>query len=125
MFKPKSRASATTEYALILGTVFLSLIGMNIYLKRGIQARVKDLTTHFIVQDLYEGRAVGDRWHQFDGGGNSMSAADITFASTQAQRTANQQSTEEVSQGTTRIANETSVAEGWEDLLPTPAPPAP
>lgn len=124
MFKPKSRASATTEYALILGTVFLSLIGMNIYLKRGIQARVKDLTTHFIVRDLYEGRAPADQRHQFVAG-NSDSSAEVTVASTQVQRTANQQSTEEFSQGTTRSANETSVAEGWEDLLPTPAPPAP
>lgn len=120
MYRPKSRASATTEYALILGTVFLSLIGMNIYLKRGIQARVKDLTTHFIVRDLYEGRAPADLRHQFDGGSNSMSAADVIVASTQVQRTANQQSTEEVSQDITRSANETGVSEGWEDLLPPP-----
>jgi hypothetical protein len=119
MHRPKSRASAITEYALILGTVFLSLVGMNIYLKRGIQARVKDLTTHFIVQDLYEGRAPADQRHQFVGG-NSRSAADITFTGTQAQRTANNQSTDEVTQGTARSASETSVSEGWEDLLPVP-----
>lgn len=119
MFKPKSKASATTEYALILGTVFLSLIGMNTYLKRGIQARVKDLTTHFIVQDLYEGKAPADQRHQFVAG-NSDSNAEVTVASTQVQRTANQQSTEEVSQDITRSANETGVSEGWEDLLPPP-----
>lgn len=117
MFKKKSRASTITEYALILGTVFLSLVGMNTYLKRGIQARVKDLTTHFIVRDLYE----GNLGHQFVAG-NSISSADITFASSQTQQTANQQTTDNFIQGTTRSANETSVAEGWEDLLPTPTP---
>jgi hypothetical protein len=121
MFKPKSRASATTEYAFILGTVFLSLIGMNIYLKRGIQARVKDLTTHLIVKDLYEELAPEGRSHQFVAG-NSQSSADITTTSSQTQRTTNQQTTDNFIQGITRSANETSVAEGWEDLLPTPTP---
>ncbi|MBM3250499.1 MAG: hypothetical protein FJZ09_06665 [Candidatus Omnitrophica bacterium] len=53
MFKKKSKIKANSllEYALMLGVVSLALIGMNIYVKRGVQARVADLTDYFIGTD--------------------------------------------------------------------------
>lgn len=41
-------ASSFMEYVLILGVVSAVLIGMNIYLKRGIQGRLKEMTDYFI-----------------------------------------------------------------------------
>lgn len=46
-FKDKS-ASSFMEYVLILGVVSAILIGMNTYLKRGIQNRLKEMTDYFI-----------------------------------------------------------------------------
>ena len=42
------RASAIMQYALIVGVVSLALAGMNIYVKRGMQGKVKQLTDTFI-----------------------------------------------------------------------------
>jgi len=50
-FKDKA-ASSFMEYVIILGVASAFLIGMNTYLKRGIQARLKDMTDYFIVRDL-------------------------------------------------------------------------
>ena len=36
------------EYTIILGVVSLALITMNIYIKRGLQGKVKDMTDYFI-----------------------------------------------------------------------------
>lgn len=53
MFKKKlnKRANSLLEYALMMGVVSLALIGMNIYIKRGVQARVADLADYFIGTD--------------------------------------------------------------------------
>lgn len=40
--------SSFMEYAIVIGIVSLLLIGMNIYIKRGVQAKVKDMTDYFI-----------------------------------------------------------------------------
>jgi len=50
-------ANSLVEYAFILGVVVLALSMMNIYVKRGFQGRVKDMTDYFIgggreVQDI-------------------------------------------------------------------------
>lgn len=44
----RRRASALMEYAIILGVVGAALITMNIYIKRGVQGRVKDMADYFI-----------------------------------------------------------------------------
>ena len=46
-FKDKA-ASSFMEYALILGVASAVLIGMNTYIKRGIQGRLKEMTDYFI-----------------------------------------------------------------------------
>jgi len=40
--------SSFMEYAIVIGIVSLLLTGMNIYIKRGVQAKVKDMTDYFI-----------------------------------------------------------------------------
>jgi len=40
--KQNSKAQSITEYAVLLGIVSLALIGMQVYMKRGLQAAVKD-----------------------------------------------------------------------------------
>ncbi|MFA5411446.1 MAG: hypothetical protein WC321_06300 [Candidatus Omnitrophota bacterium] len=42
------RASAFMEYAIILGVVATALLTMNIYVKRGLQGKVKDMADYFI-----------------------------------------------------------------------------
>lgn len=44
----KKAADSLTEYALILGIVSLALVGMNTYIKRGVQGRIKDMADNFI-----------------------------------------------------------------------------
>jgi Flp pilus assembly pilin Flp len=53
MFKKKlnKRANSLLEYALMAGVVSLALITMNIYIKRGVQARVADLSDYFLGTD--------------------------------------------------------------------------
>ena len=46
--RKKETASALLDYAVILGIVSLVFMSMNIYIKRGIQAKVKDMTDNFI-----------------------------------------------------------------------------
>lgn len=44
----KQAAASFLEYAIILGVVSVVLIGMNTYIKRGIQGRLKEMTDYFI-----------------------------------------------------------------------------
>ncbi|MBU1998962.1 MAG: hypothetical protein KKE64_05660, partial [Candidatus Omnitrophica bacterium] len=48
IFFNKKRGNALGEYALILGIVTIALVSMNVYMKRGIQGKVKDMTDYFI-----------------------------------------------------------------------------
>ena len=40
--------SSFMEYVIVIGLVSLLLTGMNIYIKRGVQAKLKDMTDYFI-----------------------------------------------------------------------------
>lgn len=42
------RGSSFMEYMIVIGIVSLVLTGMNIYIKRGMQAQLKDMTDYFI-----------------------------------------------------------------------------
>lgn len=44
----KISAFAILEYAIVLGVIFAALIGMNTYIKRGLQGRVKSMADNFI-----------------------------------------------------------------------------
>jgi Flp pilus assembly pilin Flp len=46
--KMKKRGSTFMEYAMILGVVSAVFIGMNTYIKRGLQGRLKEMTDFFI-----------------------------------------------------------------------------
>src|SRR3989338_5151144 len=54
----KRAASSFMEYVLILGVVSAVLIGMNTYIKRGMQNRLKEMTDYFIsptqLEELYK-----------------------------------------------------------------------
>ena len=56
--RPCHKAQSFVEYALLLSLVLAALGAMNIYAKRSIQAKVKDMTDFFIspeqVADTYE-----------------------------------------------------------------------
>ena len=42
------RAQSITEYVIVLGLVAAALISMQVYVKRGVQAKVKDMTDAFL-----------------------------------------------------------------------------
>jgi Flp pilus assembly pilin Flp len=52
MYKRKHKAQSTVEYAVLIAIVAAAFVGMQIYLKRGIQGRVRDMaeqisSTHY------------------------------------------------------------------------------
>lgn len=49
------RGQTTAEYAVVVGVVIAAIVAMQIYVKRGMQAKVKDVTDNFTSQ------AVGGR----------------------------------------------------------------
>lgn len=113
MSKPNTKAQSVVEYAFMLGVVYMAITGMNLYLKRGIQARVKDLTVKLIADGLYpQGK------HQFAGVGNAQSFSDTKTENTQSRQTTGSIAEAVVIENTTRIGKEITVPEGWEDVLP-------
>lgn len=44
------KAQSTAEYAIVLGVVITALVAMQIYVKRGINAKVKNVTNHMTTQ---------------------------------------------------------------------------
>lgn len=41
---------STAEYAIVLGVVITALVAMQVYVKRGINAKIKDVTNHLSTQ---------------------------------------------------------------------------
>jgi len=50
----RSKAQSTAEYAIVIGVVIAVAVGMQIYVKRGLQAKVKGVT------DFNDSQAVSD-----------------------------------------------------------------
>ena len=120
MLKRNTKAMSVVEYALMLSVVCLAIAGMNLYLKRGIQARLKDLTTNLIAKDLY-GLAVPS--HQFVAGNAASDYTVVTnskaeMATSQNQLTGNTDTTIYPDENVTRQGADYGVPEGWEDYLP-------
>lgn len=111
MGKLNRKASAVMEYAIVLGVVSMALTGMSAYLRRGIQAKTKDLTTSLIAKDLY-GRGV----HQYVSGG-AASKSNTTYNSEANQITSGNTTSNVITETITRAADEQSVQTGWEDYL--------
>lgn len=119
MLKRNTKALSVVEYALMLSVVYLAIAGMNLYLKRGIQARVKDLTTNLIAKDL----PLAEREHQFVAGNSASDYRVVTnnrmnIATSQDQRTGDTTTVVFPDENVTRRGTDYSVPEGWEDYLP-------
>lgn len=105
MFNLKSiRGSSITEYALIAGVVYAALAGMNLYLKRGLQARVKDLTTHFISEDQFIA-------------GNTKSDSEVSSRVFSNQRTEGNTTRSFTRENMSSESQALSAPEGFEDML--------
>lgn len=60
----KKRASSFMEYAIVLGVISAVLVGMNTYVKRGMQGRLKEMTDYFIssqqLTEIYSTESTSD-----------------------------------------------------------------
>jgi|SRR3989338_1213698 len=110
------KASGVMEYALVLAAVSVAVSGMFIYLKRGVQARVKDMTNGLVVKELYYDVDIENRTHQYLSG-QSGSEAQTEYDSTSHQDTLGNSTTSTVSETTVSSFSEESVPEGWEAEL--------
>lgn len=70
MIKFRQKAEGILEYVFIMGAISLALTTMNVYVKRGIQARIRDITHEHISQD------------QFISNGNSQTKYSSGFTTT-------------------------------------------
>lgn len=104
------------EYALVLAVVSAAVSGMFIYLKRGMQARVKDLTNGLVVKELYYDRDIANRTHQFLAT-QSGSDGQTEYNSNSYQDTAGKSTTNTIAETTVSNSSEESVPEGWEGEL--------
>ena len=123
MLKRNTKALSVVEYALMLSVVYLAIAGMNLYLKRGIQARVRDLTANLMVKDLYERPMDEPRMHQFVAGNAKSDYRVVTnsaanIVTSQDQRTGDMTTVTFPDENVARQGTDYSVPEGWEDYLP-------
>jgi hypothetical protein len=51
-------ANIFTEYVVVFGIVSLALVAMNIYIKRGIQGRIKEMSDYFIAPEADHTEAI-------------------------------------------------------------------
>lgn len=132
MFTWNRKASSVLEYAIALGIVSMTLTAMSTYLKRGIQARVKDMTTGLIVEDLYDRHQDAlacdpndpdyldcielQGVHQYVAN-TAQSESAVTMTNTRNETTVGKARTNTFTEQTTRIADDDSVMQGWEDCL--------
>ena len=106
------KASGVMEYALVLAAVSVAVSGMFIYLKRGVQARVKDITNGLVVKELY---TKGSEYQYL--ANQSGSDAQSEYNSTSYQDTNGNSATNTIHETTMSSSAEESVPEGWEDEL--------
>jgi hypothetical protein len=60
-FNRKSRAQSTAEYAILIGLVIAAAVAMQVYVKRGLQARVHDASQLLVTQSNILDTADGQR----------------------------------------------------------------
>jgi len=46
----KTKAQSTAEYAILIGLIIAAAVGMQTYVKRGIQGRIKDTSDNYVTQ---------------------------------------------------------------------------
>jgi hypothetical protein len=72
------RAQTITEIALILATVGLVFIGMEIYVRRGVQSRIKSLTDNMIGTEQYEYTVDVSGYDVIDSNASSSGSSRVT-----------------------------------------------
>lgn len=55
MFRLTRKAQTTAEYAIVIGLVIAAVLAMQVYVKRGLQGRVKDAVDHTDPSDTITG----------------------------------------------------------------------
>lgn len=104
------KAGGVMEYVLVLGVVSAAVSGMFIYLKRGVQARVKDMTNGLVVKEL----SLTERQYMAN-----LSSSDATteYNSASYQDILGNSATNTVNETIVSNSSEESVPEGWEGEL--------
>ncbi|MDD4907723.1 MAG: hypothetical protein PHJ00_01515 [Candidatus Omnitrophica bacterium] len=101
----RSRGQSIWEYVTVLGLVSLVVIAMQVYFKRGVQGRLKDLADSQISSQQYvSGETKSDAVTTSQGTAQSTLQSNVTGTTTQ--------------DTTTRHSTDNTVGEGWQDLLP-------
>ncbi len=101
----RRRGQSLWEYVAILGIVSLAVVAMQVYFKRGVQGRLKDLADSQISSEQYvSGESKSDTVTTSQNSATSSLQGNVT--STTMQDT------------TTRHSTENTAPEGWNDLLP-------
>jgi hypothetical protein len=65
MLKLRAKGQSTAEYAIIIGVVIAAVLAMQVYVKRGIQAKFKDASDYDVEVDGGEDYGVNS-WNQFE-----------------------------------------------------------
>ena len=73
---------STVEYALLLAIVASAIIGMQIYLKRGIQGRIRDLADQISATQYEQGRTFSNSITNQTGSTNTTVVAGVTTTKT-------------------------------------------
>lgn len=55
MFKRTGKGQSTAEYAIVIGLVIAAIVAMQVYVKRGLQGKVKDAVDYKDSQDTITG----------------------------------------------------------------------
>ncbi|MBL7081309.1 MAG: hypothetical protein ISS44_01910 [Candidatus Omnitrophica bacterium] len=93
------------EYAFVLGLVALAFIGMNMYFKRGLQGRLKDLADSQISKEQYVSTG-------------TKSVTDTSMHSQTNTKVVGNITTTTTEEETSRQSTEYNVSEDWKDLIP-------
>ena len=91
-----SRAQSTAEYAVVLAAVAAALIGMQIYIKRSVQGRIRDLADQ-ISPAHYEENKTTSTFYTTQVG-TTISGYDATKTSTVVSETISRSGSEDVQQ---------------------------
>lgn len=71
--KKKNKAQITSEYAILVSLIIAALVGMQIYLKRGIQARLRDAADYPVASGVFT-------TSQYEPGDTEINRTDIRYS---------------------------------------------
>lgn len=107
------------EYVILIGILLVSLTAMSTYIKRGIQARLKDTADGVLLSDLTGRTVAGTDWpaHQYIALQNESDFTTISSSVTNVSIAGNTENKDAI-QSSGKTGTEWAVTEGFEDLLP-------